>query len=336
MPNPEVQSGGMTSELPQKPNDLHDFILAATQDIAREYERIQKRATEDPGTAGDQGEENWAQLLRGWLPPAYQVVTKGRILSAKGTASPQVDVIVLHPTYPQHLLNKKLYLAGGVAAAFECKVTLRAGHIGRAVKNAVEIRKHLSLRFGTPYKELHSPIIYGLLAHSHHWKVSKSKPEENVSRKLLLADANNVQHPREMLDLLCVADIATWSASRRSWVGPGMIPDWSQLEWVYGPEGSAGTSYHRYDSSVGTLIISLLRRLAWEDVNIRQLAEYLLWTGVKGSGRGKGERRWPADIFSEPTRNKAASCKLNLLQTQDDWNRLLYSEPWNEWSLSFH
>jgi hypothetical protein len=35
--------------------------------MAEEYDRIQKRATEDPGTAGDQGEENWATLLRNWL-----------------------------------------------------------------------------------------------------------------------------------------------------------------------------------------------------------------------------------------------------------------------------
>ena len=84
-----------------------------------EYQRIRSRALEDPGTAGDQGEENWAELLRDWLPPTYKVVTKGRILSADGRASPQVDVLVLKDVYPDKLLNKKLYLAAGVAAVFE-------------------------------------------------------------------------------------------------------------------------------------------------------------------------------------------------------------------------
>lgn len=89
-----------------------------SDDIAAEYKRIRARAAEDPGTAGDQGEENWATLLRGWLPSQYQVVTKGRLISHNGTTSPQVDVIVLKPSYPPKLLDKKLYLAAGVAAAF--------------------------------------------------------------------------------------------------------------------------------------------------------------------------------------------------------------------------
>ena len=93
-------------------NDLFDFMRTATRDMADEYERIQKRATEDPGTAGDQGEENWATLFRNWLSSYFHVVTKGRILSHKGIASPQIDVLVLSPSYPRQLLNKKLYLAG--------------------------------------------------------------------------------------------------------------------------------------------------------------------------------------------------------------------------------
>ena len=67
-------------------HDIHDFFNSSQQVIAREYARIRKRANEDPGTAGDQGEENWATLLRGWLPPYFHVVTKGRILT---TAIPQ-------------------------------------------------------------------------------------------------------------------------------------------------------------------------------------------------------------------------------------------------------
>lgn len=112
-----------------KTNDLIDFMHSLTREMGSEYARIQKRSTEDPGTAGDQGEENWATIFRNWLPKDYQVVTKGRLLSEKGVAGPQVDVIVLHPFYPAHLLDKKLYLTAGVAAAFECKNTLKSSHI---------------------------------------------------------------------------------------------------------------------------------------------------------------------------------------------------------------
>jgi len=42
----------------------------------RGYERITRRSAEDPGTAGDQAEENWAAFFRDWLPPSYPIVTK--------------------------------------------------------------------------------------------------------------------------------------------------------------------------------------------------------------------------------------------------------------------
>src|ERR1700693_5406094 len=95
-------------------HELFDFVGTVTRELAEEYDRIQKRATEDSGTAGDEGEENWADLLRKWLPPAYRVVTKGRILGHQGRASHQVDVIVIRPSYPPYLETKKLYLAAGV------------------------------------------------------------------------------------------------------------------------------------------------------------------------------------------------------------------------------
>jgi hypothetical protein len=121
-------------------NDLFDFLKAQTAAIAAEYERIRKRTLEDPGTAGDQGEENWATLLRAWLPPLFRVVTKGRILRIDGAASPQVDVIVVSPAYPNFLLDKKLYLAAGVLAAFECKTTLIASHIRDAVQTSIFVK----------------------------------------------------------------------------------------------------------------------------------------------------------------------------------------------------
>src|SRR5947199_10847939 len=109
-------------------HEIHDFIIFAQRTIEEEYTRIRKRAAEDPGTAGDEGEENWATLLREWLPPAYHVVTKGRIVSSDGSTSPQVDVVILHPAYPLKLREKKLYLSSGVIAALECKLTLRVHH----------------------------------------------------------------------------------------------------------------------------------------------------------------------------------------------------------------
>ena len=157
--------------------------------------------------------------MRGWLPRTYEVVTRGRIISQDGRTSPQVDVLVLKDVYPEKLLNKKLYLAAGVAAAFECKTTLKAKHIDEAVKTCAEIKNLYPVREGTPYKELHAPIVYGLLAHSHSWKTPNSTPETNIKQKLLESDKLHVSHPHECLDLLCVADLGTWISSKMTFVG---------------------------------------------------------------------------------------------------------------------
>ncbi|MBD2094873.1 hypothetical protein H6F90_06860 [Trichocoleus sp. FACHB-591] len=293
-----------------KSHDLNDFMQSVTTEMSCEYNRIRKRATEDPGTAGDQGEENWAELFRNWLPPIYEVVTKGRILSSQGIASPQIDILILHPIYPKQLLTKKLYLAGGVAAAFECKVTLKAAHICSATKNAVEIRKYLPKRIGTPYKELHSSIIYGLLSHSHSWKGKTSTPVKRINNYLEKADSENVKHPREMLDLVCVADLATWSSTKRN---PGFT---SHVCNAIESQGQT-TGF----TPIGSLVSYLLYKLAQEEPMVRRLADYLFSTSLPGLGEGKA-RLWPNDIYSEEVRDRVASGSLS-------------NEIWNEWSRSF-
>ena len=297
-----------------KTHDLHDFMHQLSNEMAAEYDRIQKRATEDPGTAGDQGEENWTELLRGWLPHTYEVVTKGRIISQDGRTSPQVDVLVLKNVYPEKLLNKKLYLAAGVAAAFECKTTLKAEHIEKAVKTCVEIKNLYPAREGTPYKELHSPIVYGLLAHSHSWKSSNSTPEDNIEQKLREVDNLHASHPRECIDMLCIADFGTWISGKLTFIypSPSSVSDGSSLnqrrDFQYVLEGAAQTTYVRHTpfhdkqtknfTPIGTLISNLSRRLAWEDVALRDLVDYYQITKIGGAGMG-GFRYWPISIYSQ-------------------------------------
>jgi hypothetical protein len=73
-------------------HDLRTYMSQLGSWLESEYARVRKSAKADQGTAGDEGEENWAQLLREWLPPTYRVVTKGQLLSGEGGLSPQVDV----------------------------------------------------------------------------------------------------------------------------------------------------------------------------------------------------------------------------------------------------
>jgi hypothetical protein len=316
-----------------KTHDLFDFMKQISVEMSAEYDRIQKRATEDPGTAGDQGEENWAALLRDWLPRTYEVVTKGRIISQDGQTSPQIDVLVLKGAYLRRLLNKKLYLAAGVAAVFECKTTLKASHINEAVENCKKIKALYPPRTGTPYSELHTPLIYGLLAHSHSWKGEASTPEANIFSKLEESDLQHVTHPRYILDLLCVADLAAWTSIAMTFFGPSYWADWAPMAPSYCSNGSATTAHigHVKESGqqvaqftpIGTLIHYLSQKLAWEDSTIRQLADYYRVTNIAGSGSGS-HRRWPASIYSDRVRPRVESGPL-----------VNGEPPWDEWNAWF-
>lgn len=319
-------------------HDLFDFLRQTSNEMAAEYTRIQKRATEDPGTAGDQGEENWAELLEGWIPSTYKVVTKGRIIGQDGHTSPQIDVLVLKNVYPEKLLNKKLYLAAGVAAAFECKTTLKASHIEEAVKTCVQIKNLYASRVGTPYKELHAPIIYGLLAHSHSWKGKNSKPMENVNTRLLESDQSHISHPRECLDVLCVADLATWAVQKITFLSPQQLITnnadvLDTATKVLGPDGSALSSYIGHTSSpgnlvepftpIGVLIYYLSRMLAWENPTLRDLASDYGITTTNSCEYGGSVRRWPSAIYSEEVRS--------LVETRG----VSSTRNWNEWDFAF-
>ena len=320
----------------EKTHDLYKFMQQLTNEMAEEYDRIQMRATEDPGTAGDQGEENWAALLRGWLPRTYEVVTKGRIIGVDGRTSPHVDVLVLKDVYPKKLLNKKLYLAAGVAAAFECKTTLRAEHIEKAMETCVKIKNLYPARQGTPYKELHAPIVYGVLAHSHSWKGDNSTPEDNIEQKLRDSDKSYVSHPRLGLDLLCVSDLTTWTLFKVAQgikVAHALSNDVRMLlRQAEARKLNLSLTSHfkhypypneqvEHFTPIGSLISNLSKLLAWEDPALRGLADYYL--DLKMPGGGDGYMRWWDDsIYSVAVRKQ--------LETSDLWNK-----DWEEWSWAF-
>ena len=310
-------------------HDIHDFVRTSQRELQEEYIRIQKRATEDPGTAGDQGEENWATLFRKWLPQYFHVVTKGRVLTDAGYVSPQIDLLVRYPSYPQILLDKKLYLSGGVAAAFECKTTLTAAHVKDAVETCVALKRALPKREGTPYKELHAGIIYGLLAHSHSWKGSNSQPIENIETALSDSDARFVSHPRECIDFVTVADLATWSSSKLTYLSP-LLPSYDEgTKKIYGPNGSALSAYichpvggdrqENYFSPIGSLLSALFSQLAWVFPDMRQLEEYLRKVNLVGSGQGH-MRRWDIDIYSEGIRDRVYRGQLSNGVPYDEWH----------------
>lgn len=316
------------------PHDLHYFMVQIQNEISVEYERIRRERTkQDHGTDGDEGEENWAELLREWLPSNYSVVTKGTIISHDGRESGQIDIIVLKSTYPKALKNKKRYLAAGVAAAFECKNTLRAHHIDKAVRTSADLKALYPIREGTPYQELHAPIIYGLLAHSHSWKGENSTPEKNIAEKLTEADRQHVEHPRLGLDLMCVADLCTLTSFKLTYFNPQIqAPGASEVLNLLYNGGKGSTMYVQLPNSdtslcgatpVGALISHTIGKMAWEDPNMRDIARYFNLTNIAGSGESKTLRQWSSSIYSEKIHSRVEA------------GMLTNGEQWSEWSIGF-
>ncbi|EKT4554044.1 hypothetical protein JGK41_000782 [Pseudomonas putida] len=196
-------------------HELHGFFRSYARKLAEDYQATRPRVLEDPGTSGDQGEASWANLLRDWLPEGYSVVTKGRILGASGDASPQVDVIVLKPNYPKFLKGQMYYLLDGVAAAFECKLTLKSEHIEKAFETSKIIASLQQKPTDSPQKQLMSPLVYGVLAHSYSWASDKDTVVANLTEKIHEA-AERANEPRELPELFCVADLAGWRLSHCS------------------------------------------------------------------------------------------------------------------------
>lgn len=311
------------------PHDLHTFMAQVTDEMASEYARIYARAVGDPGTAGDEGEENWATLFREWLPPTYHVQTKGRLIGHDGALSPQIDVLVLKPSYPRKLLEKKVWLAAGVAAAFECKTTLTASHVKAVVERCMRFKRLYPERTGSPRRELRSPLTYGLLAHSHSWKGERSDPSGNIHKAL--EDATPaIPHPRLLLDLLCVADLATWSGSYITTYQAAWNPEGQQyLQHSFGGARGVMSSFlcsavhgDRQTSEfrpIGALISFLTQKLAFEDPAVRDLADYYRMANLWGAGQG-AMRPWPLSVYSDEVRAQILAGKAVNSGAWDEWD----------------
>jgi hypothetical protein len=274
--------------------------------------------------------------LRKWLPKSYTIVTKGRLLAYDGTPSPQVDIIVLGPAYPPFLVEKKVYLLGGVVAAFECKTTLLRKHLTTASQTCACIKglPTAEVQEGSPWKELRGGVIYGLLAHSHDWRMPESTPKENVDAALL-EDAKAISHPHELLDIVCISDLGCWH-NMLSLSVPAIYGDYWQVarqHSKYPPDGGiSGAFMGQHERAAGDLplpapigvaLASLYGRLGQTDPSMRHIADYLRMADIAGPGAGK-EIIWPLSVLSHSLEQR-----LQRGQFEDA------SMPWGEWRPVF-
>lgn len=319
-------------------SELGQFLQQDLDWMLSEYRRITARSAEDPGTAGDAGEENWATTIRNWLPDAYEVVTKGRVVNTYGQFTPQVDIIVLRPGYPRHLKERKVYLSTGIAAAFECKLTLRLADIRKAAATGATIRKicapQRGSHAGSPYRVLYGAPVYGLLAHSASWKAHGSMPLRNIDRELKKI-LDTCEHPRDLIDILCIADLNCWESVKVIYNGPSLVPqhEWKKHcdEFGYPSDGCVMGGLGRWvaDSGgtmlnpVGIAVCRLLERLAWDDPSIKPMADYFRLGVRRGRDGDTIHRWWPLSVYPEEI---STLLKLGGFEN---------GAVWSEWNVFF-
>ncbi len=307
-------------------HDFYEFMSDVKDAIAKEYTRVGERAVEDPGTAGDQIEESWAKFLRGWLPSNYPIVTKGRLLFPDETSSPQLDILILSPTYPEQLRDRKYYFSGGVVAAFECKLTLKKDGIRKTFRNAAEIKRHTKVQIGSPYKELFQSPYIGLLAHSHVWK-GKDRVSKIYDR-IEEFQVEFAESPREQLDILCVADTATFALAKSIEIGSTIPPSIKQDMSDIGIDEAITSMYtmqheadlegnwspQRRGDILASLLFSIIKHMAQEDTSIRSWWHHLGELGIFG-GIGR-PIFWTPEILSQEVLTRIREEGLS----QDSWS----------------
>ena len=303
--------------------NLYELMLRFNNYITAEYDSIHNQSEKDSKTTGDQRREIWTAFLRKLLPNSYEVVTNAKIINRDKKTSPEVDVLVLKNVDSKESHHDKLYSADDVAAVFECKTTLRASHIADAIQTCAKIKNLYPIRVGTPYKELHAPIVYGLLAHSHSWKGNNSTPGLNIARNLSKYDHQHVSHPRQTLDLLCVADLGAWTSSKSVFVSrqddPEKLVLSSYVERILFHDDRFG-----HFKPIVSLISNLSQRLAWENPTLRNFAEYYRITNISSNSQSS-LRLWSSSIYSEMVRRRAEAGYLSTGQTSF----------WDEWTPTF-
>lgn len=281
-----------------------DWFDKWRREVQEEYDRLYAVAKNDPQQAGHGGETTWVKFLQEWLPVGYNVGLRKYIVTEDSDELFEMDIVIFNPGYPEKLQQEERVLAGGVAAAFSVKLSLTSDGIRDAINRAAKLRRAMQPRLGSLRGEANGAFLVGLLAHSHKWKSPRSNPRLNLIENLEKYDRELAVHPRETIDLICVADLAFAATSRSLYVEPVLA---TQVYARYGVDTSKGvmtqgivmTDDQGALNPLASLIVSLITKLARTDYRLRPLADNLRLSRLDKTGSGK-MRIFPAgEVYSK-------------------------------------
>lgn len=275
---------------------FEDLFARLARDVSDDYEEARKHAQDkDPQQSGHVGESTWQQLLSEW-GPGWPVVTRKYVVGPGGSTN-EVDVLVLKPDYPAKLHNHSAILVSGVAAAFSSKTTLRKPHILEAIEQKKRILAVAENPEGSVRQILCGPVPFGLLCHSTNLRQNDVDFAESMQalyeEVAHSASEKAVNHPREELDALLVADRAFLSTFRMSYA-----PIAGSLESRWGPS----SSLNRYSKDVEHPGAPLAQFVTWLHNQCSPGTDHPLTALSKtfGADASSGyQTAWPMSIYPQ-------------------------------------
>jgi Domain of unknown function (DUF6602) len=298
-------------------HEHHEWLRRVERDLQDEYETIREDLAGKPKNiqrSGHRAEAVWVRLLSDWLPPQYargigirkhllleqEVERKVRKGKRKGeveavSRSDEVDVVVFHPSYPEALRKRNEILISGVVAAFSAKLSLTPRGLKDAVDDAILLRRGMKIRPGSVIGDLVSPLIVGVLAQSFDLGNSPHGAVDNI---LQVEGRQKIGHPREELDLVCVADLNCWRRHPAIHRGhPIPAPGQYLAYWSSGPTMATVSPP---PVAVAAFIAEFWRKLANRDLSLKPIADGLGATYTAGPSAGSGEFSVPLAGLIEP------------------------------------
>jgi hypothetical protein len=104
---------------------------------------------------------------------------------------------------------------------------------------------------------------------------------------------DRLDHPRDAIDLVCVADLNSWASTLRIRPTDQGLP----VEVGYFKPSLVGDE--TVPDGIGAALANLYQRLGQTDPTLRSLADHFRLAELKGHFRGYLKGRWPLSVLSD-------------------------------------
>lgn len=280
-------------------NEIKRWFSSVEDDIRHSYETaLESHQSKDIQRSGHQGEATWFEVLRRWLPPHYDVGLRKYIVGSREDLKPfETDIVVFDPTYPAPLRERSTVLAAGVAAAFSVKLSVKKQTIHEEVARSARIADFAPGNARNVVGVVYPEIVTGILAH----KGQAGVDDRQGLLETVAAASEGIDHPRKLVDLVCVADVATIACKRHPALANTITFDPVRLHGRKVQTHFQPSYQTAGFGAVAYFIVELYEALGRRDERMRRLARQLRAVTSGPAGEQVGHSRdWPMEsVYSE-------------------------------------